>query len=188
MAQFALETLGLIQKSDGKKVPGVLVGKAAVFGAGSVGNHVVMQMNGIGVHPFVVDPNPETHKLLPSRGATLSEKNEALIGATHVVICSATDSGEAVIDTPQVDALLEGGKDREIRIVCISRPQAFSYEAIEKLPPTVHIRFDYGPTVLGPVKEKVDPKGEKSNITWSSQAMGTEACKQDLDEAVLKLL
>ena len=48
--------------------------------------------------------------------------------------------------------------------------------------------FDYGDAVLAPMREKVNQGGIKENVHWSSKAMASEACKRDMDEAVLRVL
>ena len=50
------------------------------------------------------------------------------------------------------------------------------------------LRFDYGDSILAPTREQVNHDGVKDNVTWSSKAMASEACKRDMDEAVLSLL
>ena len=48
------------------------------------------------------------------------------------------------------------------------------------------LRFDYGEAVLAPTREQVNQEGVQASVTWSSAAMASEACKQDLDAAVLQ--
>ena len=80
---------------------------------------------------------------------------------------------------------------RTVKICSVSRPEAFSLEAILMVAQQAgraQLRFDYGDSTLAPMREKVNRDGVKENVTWSSVAMASEACKQDMDEAVLKLL
>jgi hypothetical protein len=80
---------------------------------------------------------------------------------------------------------------RTVKICSVSRPEAFSLEAVLMVAQQVgraQLRFDYGDSTLAPTREKVNRDGVKENVTWSSVAMASEACKQDMDEAVLKLL
>ena len=50
------------------------------------------------------------------------------------------------------------------------------------------LRFDYGDSILAPTREKVNRDGVQASVTWSSAAMSSEACKEDLDAAVLRIL
>ena len=44
------------------------------------------------------------------------------------------------------------------------------------------------PAVPPPAATQVNADGVKANITWSSSAMASVACKQDMDAAVLEAL
>jgi len=172
VAQFVLETLGLTVASDPKTV------KAVVVGAGSVGQSVVALMMRAGVEATVVSRSPESPSL-----------EAALRGATHVAVCAAT-SGEPIITASHTKELFAGEK-RTVKICSVSRPEAFSLEAIlmvAQQADQAQLRFDYGDSTLAPMREKVNQDGVKKNITWTSQAMASEACKQDMDEAVLSIL
>ena len=109
--------------------------------------------------------------------------------ATHVAVCAAT-SGEPIITAAHTKELL-AGEERTVKICSVSRPEAFSLEAILMVAQQAgraQLRFDYGNSTLAPTREKVNRDGVKENVTWSSVAMASEACKQAMDEAVLKLL
>ena len=185
VAQFVVETLGLtvpmdpqaghrhlIAASDPKTV------KAVVVGAGSVGQSVVALMKRVGVEATVVNRSPESPSL-----------EAALRGATHVAVCAAT-SGEPIITAAHTKELFAGEK-RTVKICSVSRPEAFSLEAILMVAQQAgqaQLRFDYGDSTLAPMREKVNQDGVKANVTWTSKAMASEACKQDMDEAVLNIL
>ena len=170
VAKFVVETLGLSDSDKAKK--------AVVVGTGSVGQVVIQLMKDVGVTPTVVNRSPESPSLA-----------SALEGASYVAVCAATSS-EPIITADHVKALL-GGEQRSIQICSVSRPEAFSLEAIMLIaqrPGQVHLRFDYGDSVLAPTRDKVNEDGVKENVTWSSDAMSSVACKQDMDVAVLQLL
>ena len=173
VAQFVVETLGLtLPSTDSQPV------KAVVVGAGSVGQSVVALMKSVGVEPTVVNRSPESPSL-----------ESALRGATHVAVCAAT-SGPPIITASHTEALFAGEK-RVVKICSVSRPEAFSLEAVMMVAQQAgqaQLRFDYGDSTLAPMREKVNQDGVKDNITWTSEAMASEACKQDMDEAVLTLL
>jgi len=175
VAKFTADTLGL-SSTAGKDTASV---RAVVVGAGSVGRCVVDLMTAVGVRPTVVNRSPESPSL-----------RTALRGATHVAVCAAT-SGEPIITTSHVQELLEGD-ERAITLCSVSRPEAFSLEAILMIAQATRHRtrlhFDYGDSILAPMREKVDEGGVKSNVSWSSKAMASEECKQDMDQAVLALL
>ena len=171
VAQFVVETLGLTL-ADPKPA------KAVVVGAGSVGQSVVALMKSVGVEPIVVNRSPESPSL-----------EAALRGATHVAVCAAT-SKEPIITASHTKELL-AGKKRTIKICSVSRPEAFSLEAIlmvAQQADQAQLRFDYGDSTLAPMRERVNTDGVKKNITWTSKAMASEACKQDMDEAVLRVV
>ena len=172
VAKFAVETLGLSEPPADAQAA-----KAVVVGAGSVGQVVVQLMKDVGLAPTVVNRSPESPSLA-----------SALRGATHVAVCAAT-SGEPIITAEHIEALLDGEAERPVIQICsVSRPEAFSLEAIMMIarqPSRAHLRFDYGDSVLAPTRDQVNQDGVKANITWSSSAMASVACKQDLDEAVL---
>lgn len=179
VAQFAVETLGLSDPAAANNPV-----KAVVVGTGSVGRFVIDKLQSVGVTPTVVNRSPESPSL-----AT------ALRGATHVAVCAATTS-EPIFTTAHVEALLAGEK-RAISICSIARPEAFSLEAIMMIAETqnsrashhqVSLRFDYGDSILAPTRDAVNQGGVKENVTWSSNAMSSEACKADMDEAVLRVL
>ena len=162
VAQFVLETLGLTVASDPKTVKAVVVGL----------------MMRAGVEATVVRRSPESPSL-----------EAALRGATHVAVCAAT-SGEPIITASHTKELFAGDK-RTVKICSVSRPEAFSLEAIlmvAQQADQAQLRFDYGDSTLAPMREKVNQDGVKKNITWTSQAMASEACKQDMAEAVLSIL
>ena len=196
VAQFAIETLGLdVPLAEQTEIGSDRIGsdqvgsdrigseqaaaKAVVIGSGSVGGFVIAAMRRAGLEPTVVNRSPQS----PSLAA-------ALRGATHVAVCAAT-SAEPIISTEHVDALLEG-PPRTIKICSVSRPEAFSIDAImsiaQQAEHAVALRFDYGDSILAPTRELVDRQGVKERVTWSSVAMASEACKRDMDEAVLRLL
>jgi hypothetical protein len=168
VAQFVAETLGLtVPVADPEAA------KAVVVGAGSVGQSVVALMKSVGVNPTVVNRSPESPSL-----------ETALRGATHVAVCAAT-SGDPIITTTHTEELFAGEK-RAIKICSVSRPEAFSLEAILEIAQRgAQLRFDYGDSILAPMRQKV---GASEHVTWSSIAMASEACKQDMDEAVLEIL
>ena len=173
VAKFVVETLGLTTPVVDRTAP-----KAVVIGAGSVGQSVVELMKGVGVEPIVVSRSPESPSL-----------ETALQGATHVAVCAATSS-EPIITATHVRQLLLGEK-RAIDICSVSRPEAFSLEAIMMIAQQkdqAQLYFDYGDAVLAPMREKVNQGGIKENVHWSSKAMASEACKRDMDEAVLRVL
>ena len=168
VAKFVVETLGLSDKEA----------KAVVVGTGSVGKVVIQLMKDVGVTPTVVNRSPESPSLA-----------SALEGASYVAVCAATSS-EPIFTADHVEALL-GGTQRSIQICSVSRPEAFSLEAIMLIaqrPGQAHLRFDYGDSVLAPTRDKVNKDGVVENVTWSSNAMSSVACKQDMDVAVLQLL
>lgn len=170
VAKFVVDTLGLSETASS-------VTKAVVIGSGSVGQCIISLLNGVGVRPTVVNRSPESPSL-----------ESAFRDATHVAVCAATSS-EPIIKLPQIKELL-AGEARAIKICSVSRPEAFSLEAImmvaQRKEPT-ELRFDYGDSILAPTRERVNQKGVQENITWSSNAMASEACKADMDEAVLRL-
>lgn len=175
VAQFVVETLGL-----SKPLPGPSSAKAVVVGSGSVGQCVVDLMERVGVRPVVVNRSPTSPALA-----------EALKGATHVAVCAATSS-EPIFTAAHVEELLRGEERRSISVCSVSRPEAFSLDAIMMIAEhafhDAHLRFDYGDSILAPTRDKVNEDGVKERITWSSKAMASEACKQDMDFAVLELL
>jgi len=172
VAQFVVEALGLSEP-----LADPTAAKAVVVGAGSVGQNVIEMMRRAGVEPAVV-----------SRSRPAPSLEAALRGATHVAVCAATSS-EPIITAAHVGELLAGEK-RPIKICSVSRPEAFSLEAIllTAQHEQAQLRFDYGDSILAPTRDKVNEGGVKANVTWSSNAMSSEACKQDMDEAVLRLL
>jgi hypothetical protein len=174
VASFVVQTLALSQPPLHHSTEV----RAVVVGSGSVGQLVITQMNANGVTPTVVNRSADT----PDLGA-------ALEGATHVAVCAAT-SNEPIFTTSHIKKLLAGER-RPIRLVAVSRPEAFSLEAIMMLAQRteeVALHFDYGESILAPTREQVNRDGVRQNVTWSSKAMASEACKQDMDEAVLRLL
>jgi hypothetical protein len=190
VAKYLVEVLGL----DG--APAAAGVKAVVVGAGSVGKAVVALLNGAGVKPLVLTDTSmkaaaDDAALLELQGARYGLSAEqatlrsslpaALEGATHVAVCCAT-AGEPVVTDAAVAALLGADAARAIKICCISRPEAISLSALAMLPATAQLTFDYGPTVLAPVRALV---GDQPNVAWTSKAMSTDACNQDLDKAVL---
>ena len=175
VARFVIETLGMESP-----VADPSAAKAVVVGAGSVGRIVAQEMKALaGLTPIVVNRSPDSPSL-----------DGALRGATHVAVCAAT-SGEPIITAEHVEALLAGAR-RRIKICSVSRPEAFSLEAIlmvaQSQAQDATLRFDYGDMILAPTRDKVNREGVQANITWSSSAMSSVACKQDLDEAVLRAL
>jgi len=195
VAKFVFDTLQIADAVKAGKSP-----RAVLVGAGSVGRCVADLMTSVGVKPTIIEhltvqeqqlPAAELEKLLESRfgisakSATLgSTLAAALPGATHVALCCPTD-GTPIMNESMVDKLVSGGgADREIRIACIARPDAFSVDAIRKLPKNVHCQFDYGESILAPVRAQVNEGGDRANVGWSSKAMNSEACKADMDEAV----
>jgi hypothetical protein len=170
--------------------------KAVVVGAGSVGKFIIQSMNSIGIHPFVKDQHADGARYgVPTASATfVPTLGEAMENATHVAVCCAT-SGDPIITESDVDALLRGrtapadpSTTPLVRIVSPSRPDVMAIEGVLKLPPWVHLRFDYGAFILKPVQEKVEAAGGRANVTWSSVAMGSEACHRDMDDATLRRL
>ena len=139
-------------------------------------------MKDVGVVPTIVSRSPESPSL-----------TSALRGATHVAVCAST-SGDPIVTVDHIRALLDGEADKPrpvIQICSVSRPEAFSLEAIMMIaerPEQAYLRFDYGDSVLAPTREQVNKDGVKANITWSSSAMSSVDCKRDLDEAVLEAL
>jgi len=173
VAKFVIEMLGLSEPLADPKAA-----KAVVVGAGSVGQFVIDMMTNVGVKPTVVNRSPESPSL-----------ETALLGTTHLAVCAAT-SNKPIITAAHIRALLAGKKGR-IKICSVSRPEAFSVEAILMIAQhqdRATLRFDYGDSILAPTREKVNRDGVKANVTWSSNAMASEACKQDMDEAVLSIL
>ena len=170
---LSTETLGLTEP------PADLAAtKAVVVGAGSVGQCIIDLMRSVHVAPTVVRRSVES----PSLG-------EALQGATHVAVCAATSS-EPIFTADHAAALLGGGQG-VIKVCSVSRPEAFSLEAIMRIAgdrERARLRFDYGDSILAPTREQVNRDGVRENVTWSSEAMASEACKRDMDEAVLQLL
>jgi hypothetical protein len=192
VAQFVVDTLGLTQLAPepfdakgedtdpdaaAREVPLGAV-KAVVVGAGSVGQSVIALMKGVGVNPVVVSRSPESPSL-----------QTALRGATHVAVCAST-SGDPIFTTAHTEELFAGDQ-RAVKICSVSRPEAFSLEAIMAIAQReaqAQLRFDYGDSTLAPTREKVNRGGAKANVTWSSIAMASQACKRDMDEAVLQKL
>ena len=178
VAQFVVENLGLTAPLEPEAGGGPRAVKTVVVGTGSVGQSVITLMKRVGVEPTVVNRSPTSPSL-----------EAALRGATHVAVCAAT-SGEPIITAAHAKELL-AGEGRAVKICSVSRPEAFSLEAILMVAQQAgraQLRFDYGDSTLAPTREKVNRDGVKENVTWSSVAMASEACKQDMDEAVLKLL
>ena len=173
VAKFVVETLGLnVPQAD------PAAAKAVVLGAGSVGQFVVELMSSVGIQPTVVNRSPQSPKL-----------EAALQGATHVAVCASTCS-EPIITATHIRDLIKG-EERAIKICSVSRPEAFSLDAIMMIAQQgkpVQLHFDYGQSILAPTQEKVNQGGVKDNVTWSSLAMASEACKMDMDEAVLRIL
>ena len=173
VAQFTVDALGL-----SGPIPNPDAANVVVVGTGSVGRYVVSLLESVGLKPIAVNRSPGSPTL-----------QTALRGATHVAVCAAT-SGEPIITTEHVKELL-AGRERAIKICSVSRPEAFSLDAIMLIAQHqrhVQLRFDYGDSILAPTRDQVNADGVKGNITWSSVAMASEACKQDMDEAVLSLL
>ena len=173
VAKFVVETLGLSEPLADSETA-----KAVVVGAGSVGQFVIDMMRSAGVEPMVVNRSPESPSLAI-----------AFRGATHVAVCAATSS-QPIITASHIEQLLAGEK-RLIKICSVSRPEAFSLEAIMMAAQhgdQAQLRFDYGDSILAPTRDQVNQGGVKANISWSSSAMASEACKEDMDEAVLRLL
>eukprot|EP00325_Prymnesiales_sp_UTEX-LB-985_P033833 CAMPEP_0174740308 /NCGR_PEP_ID=MMETSP1094-20130205/73272_1 /TAXON_ID=156173 /ORGANISM="Chrysochromulina brevifilum, Strain UTEX LB 985" /LENGTH=201 /DNA_ID=CAMNT_0015943991 /DNA_START=125 /DNA_END=730 /DNA_ORIENTATION=- len=172
VAKFVIETIGLCEPMANPSAA-----KAVVIGSGSVGQFVIQSMESIGIKPTIVNRSPEAPSL-----------ETALLGATHVVVCAATTS-EPIITTPHIKALVAGEK-RTIQICSVSRPEAFSLEAVMLIAQQdlVTLRFDYGDSILAPMRDRVNQFGVKENVTWSSVAMASEDCKQDMDNAVLRIL
>ena len=180
VAKFVVDTLGLsiVDALD------VALARAVVIGSGSVGQSVIALLNTVGITPTVVNRSPESPKL-----------EDALKGATHVAVCAATSGSQPILTSRHMDALFTPADCQQpvpVEIVSVSRPEAFSLNAILKVAarrkPPATLRFDYGEPILAPVREQVNQGGLKETITWSSEAMASEACKEDLDAAVLSLL
>ena len=183
VARFVVEALGLSAGAPPPAGPNDAPPRKAVVvvGAGSVGQAVVALLTGVGVQPIVVTRSPDSPSL-----------EAALRGATHVAVCAAT-SGEPIVTTAHAEALLLGEEEEEraIQICSVSRPEAFSLEAIMMIArrkDRAQLRFDYGDSILAPTRDKVNEDGVKENVTWSSEAMASEACKRDMDEAVVRLM
>ena len=124
-----------------------------------------------------------------SRSTESPSLQDALRGATHVAVCAATSS-EPIITAAHAEELL-GGAARKIQICSVSRPEAFSLDAvmmIAKHEGRAQLRFDYGDSILAPMREAVNRGAVQQAVTWSSSAMSSEACKHDLDEAVIRMI
>ena len=102
-------------------------------------------------------------------------------------------ASEPIVTAEHINALMDGAEDGRplVQICSVSRPEAFSLEAImlvAQRPERATLRFDYGDMVLAPTREQVNADGVKANVTWSSNATSSVACKEDLDNAVLEAL
>lgn len=112
---------------------------------------------------------------------------EALEGACAVAIClSLNDESAHSIDRALIQCM-----SRQVRLVCIAKPDVFSDDALKTLARAEDIQLvlDYGPGTLDAFRLRAQALG-CSVSTWckpatlTTQAATTEACHCDLDYAV----
>eukprot|EP01064_Diplonema_japonicum_P018337 TRINITY_DN27034_c0_g1_i1.p1 TRINITY_DN27034_c0_g1~~TRINITY_DN27034_c0_g1_i1.p1 ORF type:complete len:793 (+),score=174.02 TRINITY_DN27034_c0_g1_i1:91-2469(+) len=208
VAQYVVETLDLKSAVEqNEKI------KAVVIGFGTVGRCVVDLMNGMGVRPSVLTNSSmlpdgdlsslqaEKYNLSESSATLCSSLGDALDGATHVAVCCPSPAdGKPLLTVEHIEQLLSE-KRPGIRICCIARPDVFSTDAIVRFVSStghdmkLQCTFDYGDAVLAPVRDAVNAKVSdearavvQERLAWTTKAMHSEGCKQDMDEAVLRIL
>ena len=186
----------VIEKLKGKS--GELPKKISLLGCGNVGKDVIKK---------VLDASPDaTVTILIRGGKNLSDLgleryadrleivdswDSAFEGAEAVAICLSMN-GETTnrIDEALINRMSENG-----RIVCVSKPDVFSSDALKALAQAegVELVIDYGPAILAAFRTRADESGV-SLETWrnppqlTTAAATSEACKRDLDYAVAVLL
>ena len=208
VAQYVFDTLAL-EDAKAEEV------KAVVIGFGTVGRCVVGLMNKVGVSPSVLTDSSmkvsteaelsalQTEKYdTPTTSAVFcSSLDDALHGATHIAVCCPSPAdGQALLTEARIEKLLAASGRSKVHICCIARPDVFSVDGIlrfakdESTETDLLCTFDYGDTVLAPVRKQVDEKtdGKESlvekRLAWTTKAMHSEACKEDMDEAVLRIM
>ena len=112
---------------------------------------------------------------------------DALEGAYAVAICvSLNDESAHRIDRTLIQRL-----HRQARLVCVSKPDVFSDDALQTLAMAEDIQLvlDYGPRTLDAFRMRAQALGccvstWRKPATLTTQAATTEACHCDLDYAV----
>lgn len=170
---------------------GALPREVCVLGYGNVGQELVRLL-------LDRDPDVRINVLVRTRGtpaqaftdtrvAFVVDWFETLRGASAVAIClSLNDETTHCINHALIQCM-----HRQVRLICVAKPDVFSDDALRALAVTEDIQLvlDHGPLTLDAFRVRTQALGG-SVSTWrkpatlTTQAATTDACHRDLDYAV----
>ena len=186
VAAYALEQLRL---RDGRCPDDV-----RLIGLGHVGRELIKQLCKGQAKPHVsvavrtaVSPRDESLAQFGKQLSTTNNWDAVFAGGSAVAICvSINDSTTGCISGSHI-----AGLKPDARIVCVSKPDVFSDEALMVLAtrPDVALVVDYGAATLDAFRRRLTDLGIPAE-RWArppeltTKAATGEACKRDLDHAV----
>ena len=158
-----------------------------VLGYGNVGKELVKLLLDRDPHVRIKVLSPRSLACPDSRVSFVSDWSEALQGARSIAICLSLNDESA----HRIDRALIQCMHRQARLICVSKPDVFSDDALQSLSlaEDVQLVLDYGPATLEAFRMRTQALG-CSVATWrrpatlTAQAATTEACHCDLDYAV----
>lgn len=161
-----------------------------VLGAGDVGREIVKQARSLGVHTQVL-ARPGASRDAMARvasqgGVALTESWDAIAdGASAMAICVALNEGT----TKSVTASHIASMRSSARIVCVSKPDVFTDDALRELARGERsLVVDYGPATLDAFRERLQRLGIPAHGWVNPPQLTTvpmlrPACMHDLDFA-----
>ncbi|TFY94480.1 amino acid dehydrogenase [Pseudomonas nabeulensis] len=167
---------------------GSIPGEVCVLGYGNVGKALVKLL-------LERDPTVQIKVLARSGQATdcdarvafVADWPQALEEADAVAICVSLNEESA----HRIDRSLIQCLRKHARLVCVSKPDVFSDDALQVMAAAdgIQLILDYGPATLEAFRLRTQMLGCSTDAwrrpaTLTSQAATTEACNSDLDYAV----
>lgn len=122
-----------------------------------------------------------------SRVSWVMDWAQALQGARAVAVCLSLKADSA----HRINCRLIQCLHRQARVVCVSKPEVFSDDALQFLARAdgIQLVLDYGPATLQAFEARTQALGCSTSswrkpVTLTTQAATTDACHADLDYAV----
>ncbi|MBC3240406.1 amino acid dehydrogenase [Pseudomonas lurida] len=173
-----------LKRADGSLPPDI-----CVLGYGNVGKELVKRLldRDPEVRVKVVDRHGRSAGNINRRVSFVEDWSEALEGACAVALCLSL-KGDAAY---RIERALIQRMDKVARLVCVSKPDIFSDDALQTLAIAEHTQLvlDCAPGALDAFRMRTQALG-CSVSTWrkpatlTTHAATTEACQCDLDCAV----
>lgn len=170
---------------------GALPREVCVLGYGNVGQELVRLL-------LDRDPDVRINVLVRTRGtpaqaftdtrvAFVVDWFEALRGASAVAIClSLNDETTHCINHALIQCM-----HRQVRLICVAKPDVFSDDALRALATAeaIQLVLDYGPATVDAFRVRAQALGcdlaiWRNPATLTTQAATSDACHRDLDYAV----